>query len=48
MKKYISVNKKGVVTLKKKAKKGTYKIAIMAKETSKYKSARKVVSIKVK
>ena len=48
MKKYIKVNKKGVVTLKKKAKKGTYKIRITAAASGKYKKTTKVISIKVK
>lgn len=48
MKKYIKVNKKGVVTFKKKAKKGTYKIRITAAASGKYKRTTKVISIKVK
>ena len=48
MKKYISVSKKGKVTLEKKAKKGTYKITITASKTSKYKKAKRVIIIKVK
>ena len=48
MKKYIKVNKKGVVTFKKKAKKGTYKIRITAAASGKYKKTTKVISIKVK
>lgn len=47
-KKYISVNKIGKVTLKKKAKKGIYKISITAKQTSQYKKGTKTVTIKVK
>ena len=47
-KKYISVSKSGKVTLKKKAKKGTYKIRITAAKTSKYQKATKDVTIKVK
>lgn len=48
MKKFISVSKKGKVTLKKKAKKGTYKVRITASATSAYNKATKTVSIKVK
>ena len=48
MKKYIKVNKIGVVTFKKKAKKGTYKIRITAAASGKYKKTTKVISIKVK
>lgn len=47
-KKYISVTKSGKVTLKKKAKKGTYKILITAEKTSQYQKAAKYVTIKVK
>lgn len=47
-KKYIKVDKKGNVTLKKKAKKGTYKVEISASETVFLKSATKTVTIKVK
>lgn len=47
-KKYISVSKKGKVKLKKGAKKGTYKITIVAAKTGEYKETKKVVSIKVK
>ena len=46
--KYISVTKKGKVTLKKGAPKGTYKIQVTAGETSKYAKAVKTVSITVK
>lgn len=46
--KYISVTKKGKVTLKKGAQKGTYKIQVTAGETSRYAKAVKTVSIKVK
>ena len=46
--KYISVTKKGKVTLKKGAPKGTYKIQVTAGETSRYAKAVKTVSIKVK
>lgn len=45
--KYIKVTKKGKVTLKKKCKKGTYKIKITASKTAKYYAASKVVKIKV-
>lgn len=48
MKKYIKVNKKGVVTFKKKAKKGTYKIRITAAASGKYKRTTKVISVIVK
>lgn len=48
LKKYISVSKKGKVKLKKGAKKGTYKITIVAAKTGEYNEAKKVVSIKVK
>lgn len=48
LKKYISVSKKGKVKLKKGAKKGTYKITIVAAKTGEYKEIKKVVSIKVK
>lgn len=47
-KKYITVSKNGKVTLKKGAKKGTYKIMIKAAASSKYKAASKTVVIKVK
>lgn len=48
MKKYIKVSKKGTVTLKKNAKKGTYKIKITAAAKGDYIKTIKVVSIKVK
>lgn len=48
MKKYIKVSKKGVVTLKKKAKKGSYKITITAAAKGNYKKATKTITIKVK
>ncbi|SFA96776.1 hypothetical protein SAMN05216249_1061, partial [Acetitomaculum ruminis DSM 5522] len=44
---FISVNSKGVITLKKGAYEGTYKIKITAKETKNYKSASKIISLKV-
>ncbi len=47
-KKYISVSKKGVVTLKKGIKKGIYKITITAAATDGYDAAAKVITIKVK
>lgn len=47
-KKYISVNSKGKVTLKKGAKKGTYKIKITAAKAGGYKKTSKTVTIKVK
>ena len=46
MKSYIKISKKGVVTLKKKAKKGIYKIKITAKGV--YRKGAKMVSIRVK
>ena len=46
--KYIHVTKKGKVTLKKGAPKGTYVIRITAKETSVYKKATKNVKVTVK
>ena len=45
---YIKVSKKGVVTIKKGASKGTYKIRITARQTKKYMEGRKTVTIKVK
>lgn len=48
MKKFIKVSKKGVVTFKKKAKKGTYKIAITAAANNNYNKAVKIITIKVK
>lgn len=47
-KKYITVSKKGKVTLKKGCKKGTYKIQITAAKTRTFDGASKIVSIKVK
>ncbi|MCH5264636.1 MAG: hypothetical protein J1F02_01965 [Lachnospiraceae bacterium] len=46
--KYIRVSKKGVVTMKKGAKKGTYKVTVTAKASTNYKKAKKVVTIIVK
>lgn len=47
-KKYISVNSKGTVTLKRGTKKGKYVIEITAQATKKYKEAKKYVTIVVK
>ena len=47
-KKCMTVTKSGKVTLKKKAKKGTYKIRITAAKTLKYQKAVKYVTVKVK
>lgn len=47
-KKYISVTKKGKVTVKKGTPKGTYKVKVTAKETWKYLEATKIIKIKVK
>lgn len=47
-KKYIRVSDAGTVTMRKGAKKGTYKIMISAKKDSVYKSATRYVTIKVK
>lgn len=48
MKKYISISNRGKVTLKKKAKKGVYKVKIIASQTQNYNSMTKVVKIKIK
>lgn len=48
LKKYISVSKKGKVTLKKGAKKGTYKIVVKCAGTNNYKAGTKTITIKVK
>ncbi len=48
MKKFIKVSKKGTITFKKKAKKGTYKIAIIVSARDGHKKTTKVVTIKVK
>ena len=48
LKKYITVSDGGKVTLKKGAKKGTYKIKIEAYGRGAYKDATKTISIKVK
>ena len=48
-KKYITVNKKGKITIKRNAKKGTYKIKITANSVSnRLKKASKTITIKVK
>lgn len=47
-KKYISVSKKGVVTLKKGAKKGTYKVKVYVAGYKKYSPKTKTITIKVK
>ena len=47
-KQFISVNEKGVVTLKKGAKKGTYKVKITVGKTKNFAVSTKTVSIKVK
>ncbi|MCR5786059.1 MAG: hypothetical protein K6G40_10560 [Eubacterium sp.] len=46
--KYISVSKKGVITLKKGTPKGTYKVKVIAAGTDTYKKAGKTITIKVK
>ena len=46
--KYISVSMTGKVTVKKGAKKGTYKVKISVAATSAYKAATKTITIKVK
>jgi len=48
LRKYIKVSKKGVITIKKKAKKGTYKVLIKASATEKYAAAKKLIKIKIK
>ena len=47
-KKYISVNKKGMVTMKKGAKKGNYVVTITSPETQVYTKMSKNVTIRVK
>ncbi|SDB15293.1 hypothetical protein [Eubacterium oxidoreducens] len=47
-KKYIKVSSKGVVTLKKKAPKGTYKIKVTSKATTNYKKSSATVVVTVK
>ena len=46
--KYISVNKNGKVTVKKKAPKGTYKITVTAAGNATYAKATKTITVKVK
>ena len=46
--KYISVNKNGKVTVKKKAPKGTYKITVTAAGNATYAKASKTITVKVK
>lgn len=48
LKKYIKVSKSGKVTLKKGAKKGTYKVVINIKGTKSFKGGKKTITIKVK
>ncbi len=48
LKKYISVNKKGVVTLKKNAPKGTYKVKVTVAAKDGFKSVSRTIKIKVK
>lgn len=45
--KYVTVNKKGEVTIKKGTPKGTYKITVKATKTAGYKEATKTVTIKI-
>lgn len=45
---YISVSKKGVVTMEKGAKKGIYRVSVTARASTNYKSAKKTVTITVK
>lgn len=47
-KKYISVNKKGKVTIKKKAPKGTYEIKVTAKANGTYNTATRIIKVVVK
>ena len=47
-KKYISVNKKGKVTIKKGIKKGIYKVVIKTKATKNHKAGKKTVRIIIK
>lgn len=46
--KYIAVSKKGIVTVKRGAKKGIYKVAVTAKGTNNYNKAKKNVTVVVK
>ncbi len=48
MKKYIKVSKKGIITIRKNAKKGTYKIKITAAAKGDYRKTTKTVKIRVK
>ena len=48
LKKYVSVSSKGIVTLKKGAPKGSYKIKVSVAANGNYKSASKTITIKVK
>lgn len=48
LKKYITVSKAGKVTIKKGAKKGTYKVVINIKGTTSFKGGKKTITIKVK
>ena len=48
LRKYISVNSKGKVTLKKGAKKGTYKVTVKYYGNRNYKAGTKTILIKVK
>ncbi len=48
LRKYIKVSKAGKVTLKKKSKKGTYKILITVAKTQEYKKKSKIAKVLVK
>lgn len=48
LRKYISVNSKGKVTLKKGAKKGTYKVTVKYAGNGNYKAGTKTITIRVK
>lgn len=48
LKKYIKVSKKGVVTIKKNAPKGTYKVQVKIAKNGNYNAASKIIKIKVK
>ena len=45
--KYVTVSKKGTVTVKKGTPKGTYKVTVTAAKSANYKAATKVIKIKV-
>lgn len=45
--KYVTVSKKGTVTVKKGTPKGTYKVTVTAAKSANYKAATKVITIKV-